>query len=122
VVEMPRYWIDEVQQMAMDAGVVSIYSRYNDRSSPIKVFTCIACSSGAVAAVGVSFYRDRAGKDIPVFFDDLDMAANETVHVPQPFLLRPGERIKVTFSSTAAATDILQLVAYGEYVKGLYDI
>jgi hypothetical protein len=112
-----RYWIDEVQQMAMSAGVVSIYSRYNDSDKPIRIFSCLAVSSGVIAAIGILFYRERAGKEIPVFFDDLDYTANETVHVPKHFVLRPGERIKVTFSSTAAATDILQLVAYGEYIE-----
>jgi len=114
---MPRYWFEDVKDMAMSAGVVTIYSRYNDRASPIKIISCIAASSGAVAAVGISFDRERAGKTIPVFMDTLSYTANETVSVPCPFLLRPGERIAVTFSSTAAATDLLQLVAYGEYVK-----
>ena len=114
---MPRYWMDDVKISAMSVGVVTIYSKYNERSSPIKVFTCIASSSGVVANVGIFFYRERAGDSIPVFADTLSYTANETAHVPQSFMLRPGERIRVTFSSTAAVTDILQLVAYGEYVK-----
>lgn len=114
---MPRYWLEDVKEMAMSVGVVTIYSRYNDRSSPIKILSCIASSSGVIAAVGIFFYRERAGVSIPVFADTLSYTADETVSVPQVFLLRPGERIKVVFSSTAAATDVLQLVAYGEFVK-----
>jgi hypothetical protein len=116
---MSRYWYAEVRQSAGSAGVVSIYSHVNDHSRAIKVLSCTAKSSGAVAAVGVSLHRDRAGKSIPVYLNTETLTANETTTAPMPFLLLPGERIKATFSSTAAATDVLEFVAFGEYVEVL---
>lgn len=112
---MPRYWSSEVRQSAESASAVTIYSARNEHHHAILIKNCTAKSSGAVSTEGVSIFRDRNGKNIPVYHDKAALTAGETTSVPKSFLLLPGERIGVTFDACAAATDVLELVAFGEH-------
>ena len=112
---MPRYWISEVRQSAGSASAVTIYSLRNDHHHAILIKNCTAKSSGVVSTEGVTFFRDRNGKTIPVHHDKAALTANETTSILRPFLLLPGERIGCTFDACAAATDVLDLVAFGEH-------
>jgi len=114
---MSPYWIAEVKQTAGSTSATSIYSRVNDRAHAIKVISCTAASSGAVNTNGIRFYRERSGKLLPVHKPAVaTVATGVTVTVSRPFLLLPGERICAVFDTPNAATDVLELVAYGEYV------
>jgi hypothetical protein len=112
---MPRYWSSEVRQTAGSAAAITIYSARNEHQHSILIKSCTAKSSGAVSTEGVSIFRDRNGKNIPVYHDKAALTAAETTSIPRPFLLLPGERIGVTFDACAAATDVLELVAFGEH-------
>lgn len=116
---MPKYWRSEVRQSAGVTDALYIYSLRNDHSRAIRVHGCSACSSGALGTTGLHILRERNGKFIPVYFSGSTLAANVTASPPVPFLLLPGERIAAWFDKPAATTDILQLVAFGEYVEVL---